>query len=181
MPQLEPARQAIEPGGLTEMRVFRPTRVDQALGMHRSPAKAAAEKELVAGPGDPVGGQHVVRRLPEVALQAQHTLGLCFASQRVRKEQRGDDEAGAGGQHQDLRPSDHPARRREGSQRPMAFHRRAKQVLEGIGHPLPFLLSAGAGCRCGLAGGTGAKKRSGCSTTTPFNVLPGLPSRLTTR
>ena len=85
MPQLEPARQAIEPSRLAEMRVFRPARVDQALGMHRGPAEAAAEKELVAGPGDALGGQHVVRRLPEVALKAQHALRLHFAAQRVRK------------------------------------------------------------------------------------------------
>ena len=180
VPQLEPARQAIEPGRLPEMRVFRPARVDQALGMHRGPAEAAAEKELVAGPGDAVGGQHVVRRLPEVALKAQHALRLNFAAQRVRKEQRSDDEAGARGQHQDFRPGDHPTCRRECGDRRMAFHGGAKQILEGIGHPLPFMLCAGAGCRCGLAGGTGAKKRSGCSTTTPFNALPGLPSRLTT-
>lgn len=149
--------------------------------MHGRPAKAAAEKELVAGPGDAVGGQCVVRGLPEVALKAPHTLRLDFAAQRVRKEQCRDEEAGVRGQHQDLRPGDHPTRRGEGGDRRVAFHGRAKQALEGIGHPIGFPGPAGAGCRCGLAGGTGAKKRSGCSTTTPFNVLPALPSRLTTR
>ena len=63
----------------------------------------------------------------------------------------------------------------------MAFHGGSKQILDGIGHPSRLPLSAGASCRCGLGGGTGEKKRSGCCTTTPLSVLPALPSRLTTR